>query len=43
MEENEKFNKKKLLIYALAGALGYALFGPIGLILVGLYAVWKFL
>lgn len=41
--ENKKFSKKQLIIAALAGALGYSLFGPIGLILVGLWYAWKML
>jgi len=39
--EPRKFNKKQLLLAALAGALAYSLFGPIGLILVAAWYVWK--
>lgn len=41
MENNNRFNKKQILIAALAGALAYSLFGPVGLIIVGLWFVWK--
>ena len=41
--DEKRFTKKSIIIGVLAGALAYSLFGPVGLILVGLYYVWKFI
>jgi preprotein translocase subunit Sss1 len=41
MEDNDKVVMKKFITVALICALGYAIFGPIGLALAALYYVIK--
>ena len=38
---NEKFKKSDIVIVGLAAALGFALFGPVSLVIIGVYLVWK--
>ena len=41
MENKKTLTKKQILMTALAGALAYSLFGFGGLIVVGIWFVWK--
>ena len=39
--EKPTFDKKKVLVAVLALALGYALFGPVGLLVIALWQIYK--